>query len=180
MASYTSRVSPCGRVDGIPFDHAPSDFGARFELTCPLCDIIRKAMATPTPTSAPPVEMLPIHLSLRVPSPSLRPPPRFQGTIPRRDIAFRIAHITGQTSVRPPHEFLPSVCDTQVPYWSPTRYQRPIGLTMYQPCWQRDYKDGRARPMFGVMLASLNPSCRPENTSVPGKDVLILLQEVVP
>jgi hypothetical protein len=55
----------------------------------------------------------------------------------------------------------------------PPEYQRPIQLAMYQPCWLRDYKDGRAHPLFpltiesSALLAALDPSCRPENAPVP-------------
>ena len=174
---------------GFTFDHVPSDFGANFELTSTLCSIICKAMLTPIPNPAP-VEIPPIFLPLRAPPPSLPPPPpRFRDTIPRKVIAFYITHSSTALRTKRLCDPLMNLCFQYAILKShvedPPEYQHPIHLAMYQPCWQRDYKDGRVHPLFPVtlessaLLAALDPSCRPENAPVPGKDVPVLLQEML-
>lgn len=175
---------------GFTFDHVPSDFVADFELISSLCDIIHGAIPTPTPASVPPVAITPIHLPLRMPSPSLPPPPpRFQDTIPRKVIAFHIVYSGPALRTKRLCDPLMNLCLQYAILKSHVgdtpEYQRPIQLAMYQPCWQRDYKDGRATPLFpltvesSALLAALDPSCRPGNAPVPEKDVPVLLQEML-
>ena len=177
-----------GRV-GFTFDHVPSDFGANLELTSSLCNIIRNAMPTRIPAPAP-EERTPIRLPLRAPPPSLPPPPpRFRDSIPRKVITFCI--VSSSTALRTKRlcDPLMNLCFQYAILKShvgdPPEYQRPIQLAMYQPCWQRDYKDGRVHPLFpltvesSALLAALDPSCRPENAPVPKKDVPVLLQEML-
>jgi len=67
----------------------------------------------------------------------------------------------------------------------PPEYRCPIQLAIYQPCWLRDFKDGRADPLFpltvesSALLAALDPSCRPEHAPVPKKDIPVLLEEML-
>ena len=174
---------------GITFDHVPSDFGANFELTASLCDIICKSTLTPIPAPAP-VETTPIFLPLRVPPSSLPPPPScFRDTIPRKVITFCVVHSSTALRTKRLCDPLMNLCFQYAILKShvgdPPEYQRPIQLAMYQPCWQRDYKDGRVHPLFpltvesSALLAALDPSCRPENAPVPRKDVPALLREML-
>ena len=174
---------------GFTFDHVPSDFGADLELTSSLCDIIRGSKPALTPASGPAVEIAPIHLPLRMPSLSLPPPPpRFRDTIPREVIAFRIASNPAIRTKRlcdPLMNLCLQYAILKSHVGDPPEYQRPIQLAMYQPCWLRDYKDGRVHPLFpltvesSALLAALDPSCRPEHAPVPKKDILVLLQEML-
>ena len=174
---------------GFTFDHVPSDFGADFELISSLCNIIRETKPRLTPTSPPAVRMAPIPLPLRTPSPSIPPPPpHFRDTIPRKIIAFRIASspvIRTKRLCDPLMNLCFQYAILKSHVGDPPDYQRPIQLAMYQPCWLRDYKDGRAHPLFphtvesSTLLAALDPSCRPENIPVPKKDIPVLLEEML-
>jgi len=198
LVVYSNGSWPCihphwltcvvGRA-GFTFDHVPSDFGADFELTSSLYSIIREAKSTLTPASTLAAEIAPTHLPLRMPSPPLPPPPpHFRDAIPRKVITFRIAYRRAIRTKRlcdPLMNLCLQYAILKSHVGDPPDYQRPIPLAMYQPCWLRDYKDGRVHPLFPLtvesttLLAALDPSCRPENAPVPDKETPVLLEEML-